>query len=225
MDNPKRDYIIQGGAEGFHITKLDLALAYRSVKVKPSNFVATGLKWTFSGDYVPTYMVDTRLPFGAKSSCEIFNELGQAVRGMMRGRGYPSIVNYLDDYIIIGDSYSACRTMLATLMRLLRTSGFAINYNKVEAQCRHILLDTVAMSMELLDRTEGVATESQHVEKAEQAAVAISGRETELGVTVCTRRAYIHATYNRRNTSPTCTMASGESNESIGSGHCIVASF
>ena len=35
-------------------------------------------------------------------------------------------------------------------------------------------------------RTEGVATESQHVKKADQPAVAISGRDTELGVTVCT---------------------------------------
>ena len=105
---------------GYFLAKLDLASAYRSVKVNTSSFVATGLKWIFSGDDVPTYMVDTRLPFGAKRSCEIFNDLGQAVCGMMRGRGYPSIVNYLDDYIIIGDSYSACRAMLATLMRLLR---------------------------------------------------------------------------------------------------------
>ena len=100
---------------GYFLAKLDLASAYRSVKVNPSNYVVTCLKWTFSGDDVPTYMVATRLPFGAKRSCEIFNDLGQAVRGMMRDRGYPSIVNYLDDYIIIGDSYSACQTMLVTL--------------------------------------------------------------------------------------------------------------
>ena len=142
---------------GYFLAKLDLASAYRSVKVNPSNYVTTGLKWTFSGDDVPTYMVDTRLPFGAKRSCEIFNDLGQAVRGMMRDRGYPSIVNYLDDYIIIGDSYSACQTMLATLMRLLRTLGFAINYNKVEGPVQRltflgILLDTVAMSMELPEK-------------------------------------------------------------------------
>ena len=114
---------------GYFLAKLDLASAHRSVKVNPSNFVATGLKWTFSGDDVPTYMVDTRLPFG-----------------MMRDRGYPSIVNYLDDYIIIGDSYSDCRTI-----------GFAINYNKVECPVQRltflgILLDTVAMSMELPEK-------------------------------------------------------------------------
>ena len=47
--------------------------------------------------------------------------------------------------------------MLATLMRLLRTFGFAINYNKVEGPVQRltflgILLDTVAMSMELPEK-------------------------------------------------------------------------
>ena len=48
---------------GYFLAKLDLASAYRSVKVNPSNYVAT-----FSGDDVPTYMVDTRLPFGSGSA-------------------------------------------------------------------------------------------------------------------------------------------------------------
>ena len=139
---------------GYFLAKVDLAAAYRSVKTHESNHVATGLKWTFSGDSEPTYMVDTRLPFGAKRSCEIFHDLGQAVRSMMSGYGYPSVINYLDDFLLIGESYGTCKTMLDTLLALLRRLGFAINYSKVEGPVQRlpflgIVLDTVAMTLEL----------------------------------------------------------------------------
>ena len=116
---------------GYFLAKVDLAAAYRSVKIHESNHVATGLKWTFARDGAPTYMVDTRLPFGAKRSCEIFNDLGQAVRDIMRSHGYPSIVNYFDDFLVIGESYGACKVTLDKLLALLRRLGFAINYDKV----------------------------------------------------------------------------------------------
>ena len=65
------------------MAKVDLCSAYRSVRIHPSNYAATGLKWTFSGDRDPTVLVDTRLPFGAKRSPEIFNALSQAVCRIM----------------------------------------------------------------------------------------------------------------------------------------------
>ena len=139
---------------GYFLAKVDLAAAYRSVKIHESNHVATGLKWTFARDGAPTYMVDTRLPFGAKRSCEIFNDLGQAVRDIMRSHGYPSIVNYLDDFLVIGESYGACKVTLDKLLALLRHLGFAINYDKVAGPVQRItflgiVLDSISMSLEL----------------------------------------------------------------------------
>lgn len=139
---------------GYYLAKLDLASAYRSVRIHESNFIATGLKWKFQRDKSPTYLIDTRLPFGAKRSCEIFNDLGQAVRHIMRGYGYTSVINYLDDFLLVGETYKECQTMLNTLMSLLRRLGFAINYNKVEGPVNRlpflgIVLDTVSMTLEL----------------------------------------------------------------------------
>ena len=68
---------------GAYMAKVDLAMAYRSVRTHPSNHAATGIKWNFSNSGVDTYMVDKRLAFGAKRSPEIFNELSQAVRRIM----------------------------------------------------------------------------------------------------------------------------------------------
>ena len=136
------------------MAKIDLANAYRSVPVHPSNFAATGLKWTFKGDTEPTYMVDTRLPFGARRSPEIFHELGKAVQEIMRVKGHPAVIVYLDDFLVIGKSYDQCQATFDTLMKLLRQLGFSINYSKVETPTRRlcflgIVLDTTTMTLEL----------------------------------------------------------------------------
>ena len=86
----------------YFLAKLDLASAYRSVRIHPSNYTATGLKWTFDGDTSPTYLVDTRLPFGASASPGIFHQLGQAVRHMLKRLNVRLVVNYLDDYLLMG---------------------------------------------------------------------------------------------------------------------------
>lgn len=67
----------------YFMAKIDLKHAYRSVPIHPANYQATGCKWRFSGDDFDTYFYDTRLPFGAKSSPEIFHRLTQAVRRMI----------------------------------------------------------------------------------------------------------------------------------------------
>ena len=104
---------------GSFLAKVDLANAYRSVKINPSNYKATGLKWRFSGDQRVSYLVDTRLPFGSKRSPVIFNRLSQAVKAMMAARGY-DIVAYLDDFLIVSDTREKCLTGLNTLLTLLR---------------------------------------------------------------------------------------------------------
>ena len=140
--------------QGAFLAKLDLSQAYRSVRIHPSNFSATGLKWTFAGDDAPTYLVDRRLPFGARRSPEIFHELGQAVRRIMASKGYPDIIVYLDDFLIVAHSKEECRKTLQVLMETVRRLGFGINYNKVAGPSQRltflgIMLDTVSMTMEL----------------------------------------------------------------------------
>ena len=114
------------------MAKLELQNAYRSVKIHPSNYAATGLKSKFSKDSNVTYMVDTRLPFGASQSPNTFHRLTQAVREIMRKKGYDTIIVYLDDFLIVGSTYQECQEALFALMKLVRELGFQINYNKVE---------------------------------------------------------------------------------------------
>lgn len=136
------------------LAKVDLSCAYRSVKTHSSNHIATGLRWRFSGDSHDTYLVDTRLPFGARRSPEIFNKLTQAVREIMATKGLNGLIAYLDDFLIISDTQEQCKLHLNMLLQVLRSLGFWINYHKVEGPSQKltflgITIDTVAMTLEL----------------------------------------------------------------------------
>lgn len=122
---------------GYYMAKLDLHSAYRSVKIHPDCFMATGLKWKFSGHDEFTYMYDTRLPFGASCSPGIFNRLTQSVNRMMAKRGY-IVVSYLDDFLIISRDYDTCKQGLDTLITLVRKLGFHVNWSKVEGPTQNI---------------------------------------------------------------------------------------
>ena len=137
-----------------YLAKLDLANAYRSVRIHPSNYIATGLKWYFGNDISPSYMVDTRLPFGARCSPEIFHELGQAVCRIMCAKGHSGVIVYLDDFLVVGRTKAECLQTQTVLRLLLRKLGFAINYSKLVGPCQQltflgIVLDTVSMTLEL----------------------------------------------------------------------------
>ena len=138
----------------YYMAKVDLMNSYQSVKIHPSNYDITGIYWTFTGHKTPTWLVDTRLPFGARCSPGIFNELSQAVCRIMRNKNIPSVIAYLDDFLIIAESKELCIQYLNTLISLLRKLRFAINYNKVCGPTQRltflgIVMDSVKMTLEL----------------------------------------------------------------------------
>ncbi len=117
---------------GCYLAKVDLAHAYRLVCVHPSNWPALGLKYRFPLEPHPSYMVDTRLPFGSPAAPSIFNKLTQLVRTILKKNyGIDGVVAYLDDFLIIARTKDECMQKLNTLMRLLGRLGFWINYNKI----------------------------------------------------------------------------------------------
>ena len=115
---------------GDYLAKVDLASAYRSVKIHPDDHQLAGLAWDFGGGS-PTYLIDKRLMFGDRLSASIFNTLSQAVCRFMAREGYPHITGYLDDYLIRGATKQECQQGLNRLLCLLRELGFAIAYRKV----------------------------------------------------------------------------------------------
>lgn len=136
------------------MAKLDLASAYRSVKIHSLDHEVTGLAWTFKGDAAATYMFDTRLMFGACLAPSIFNDLSQTVVVMMRNKGLKNVYTYCDDFLIIEHDKARCLSALNTLWRLCRKLGFAINHEKVIGPSTAVVflgtnIDTESMTLAL----------------------------------------------------------------------------
>ena len=94
-----------------------------------------------------TISLDDSLPM-------VYCNLTQAVCRMMKRRGFQTIICYLDDFLIITDSYEEALEALNTLFHLIRTLGFKINWSKVEGPAQSItflgiLLDSMSMTLEL----------------------------------------------------------------------------
>ena len=175
---------------GDFLAKVDLSNAYRVVKINKDDYPATGLKWTFTGKDKPTYMIDTRLPFGASKSPEIFNDLTQAVRRIMAARGHPQIIVYLDDFLVVARTKNECFSAMNDLMSVLRMLGFRINYNKVEGPVRCLMLCTNSMTISLPKEKLEDLRHSLHNIKGKQKLqknVYSLLQEIELGNSMCIR--------------------------------------
>ena len=132
---------------GYHMAKVDIKAAYRAVAISPSSYAATGLQWSIDG--IPTYLIDTRLPFGARPSPSIFHRISQAIKRMLHRRGFDRVVAYQDDFLVVGDTYQECLDAWMCLMQLLLNLGFNISYNKVEPPTT----DIVFLGIEISSKT------------------------------------------------------------------------
>ena len=111
------------------MAKIDLKHAYRSDPPTPQIIRLQAASGGFGGKIL-TGFYDTRLPFGAESSPEIFHRLTQAVRRMMGKRGFVNIVVYLDNFLVIGATQAEC-TPAYELLQLLQDLGFTISQRKL----------------------------------------------------------------------------------------------
>ena len=139
-----------------YLAKIDLKSAYRHVPIHPSNYPATGLSWQFRGDNALTYLYDSKLPFGAAKSPEIFHRLTQAITRMMERRGI-TVLAYLDDFLIIADTKVECQQAYEELIKLLGELGFQINWDKAVGPCQRLTflgieIDTVRRQLTLPER-------------------------------------------------------------------------
>lgn len=122
----------------YYCAKIDLASAYRSVAISPIDYKATGLQWQFEGDREPTFLFDTRLPFGSNRGPQCFHRLSQAIRRCMVRRGFKGTVTYIDDFFLAAPTFAECKKWMLVLLQLLRKLGFRISYRKVVGPCQQI---------------------------------------------------------------------------------------
>jgi len=140
--------------KGCYMAKLDIKSAYRAVAIHPSSYDATGLRWNLNG--VDTYLIDLRLPFGARPSPACFHRISQFIKRCMIRRGYQKLVAYQDDFLVLGDTHSECLAAWKELIYIVERLGFELNQDKLIPPSKQmsflgIILDSEAMSVTLPD--------------------------------------------------------------------------
>ena len=114
-----------------YMAKIDLSSAYRSVPIHPTCFKFTGLSWNFGSSSSRTFLVDTRLPFGASTEASIFQRISDSITRYMSRLGY-TVVSYLDDFLIIEATQDKCQIAFELLLNTVQQLGFSVNWQKVE---------------------------------------------------------------------------------------------
>jgi hypothetical protein len=104
--------IILRHGRGTQLCKTDITSAFKLIPIVASQYHLFCIKWRGQ------YYYYTRLAFGSRSSCVIFDTLSQAICWIaMNNYGIDSIIHVLDDFLAIDPpDYCAERTMALLLM-------------------------------------------------------------------------------------------------------------
>ena len=124
---------------GAHLYKVDVSRAFRHVKVDPGDYDLLGLHW--HGAYVGTC-----LPFGTRHGSQIFQCLSDAVRFMMRQKGF-CVIDYIDDYVGVGVP-GIVHDLYNHLVELMRKLGLTISEKKLVRPSTQVVCVGVLIDME-----------------------------------------------------------------------------
>lgn len=114
-------------APGTFMTTIDMKEAYLTIPVHQTHrkylrFVLDGNLYEF-----------TSVPFGLSSAPLCFTKLMKPIVSNLRQRGI-LCVNYLDDFLVLGESFQQCLNNTRTVMSTLESLGFVVN---TEKSCLH----------------------------------------------------------------------------------------
>ena len=131
---------------------VDIKSAYRSVNIYPPHRQYQGFVWNIGGE--TRWLQDNCICFGLKCAPYLFSMLSEFIVRCMRMRGYLKVFSYLDDFIVLGDTYDECQDSQIALIKLLRQLGFFIAWKKVISPSTSVVylgleLDSVALEVSL----------------------------------------------------------------------------
>ncbi|KAJ8948464.1 hypothetical protein NQ317_018874 [Molorchus minor] len=131
-----------------YMASLDLQDAYYLLPIHEDD--RKYLRFLFEGQLYEF----TCLPFGLASAPYAFTKLLKPLVQYLRSRGV-TCINYLDDFLFLGDSKNECGNNIQLAVELLSSLGFLINSQKSmltpNTRCKFLgfIFDSIKMSIEL----------------------------------------------------------------------------
>lgn len=131
-----------------YMTTIDLKDAYFliSVDIRDRKY----LRFTFEGQLYEF----TCLPFGLSAAPFCFTKIMKPILSHLRSKNI-TMVNYLDDFLIFGESFDICLFHTKLVLEFLQSLGFIINDNKsrltpsTNTKFLGFLIDSVNLKLEL----------------------------------------------------------------------------
>ena len=130
---------------GCYLAKADIKSAFRLVPIHPEDHHLLGFH------FKNKYYYDKCLPMGCRSSCKLFQKISDAIVHILKKHyGVTNVVNYLDDFLFIGETSDLCDIQLKAFYELCNDIGCPIAVEKTEGPATKLVflgyhLDTKAM--------------------------------------------------------------------------------
>lgn len=131
---------------------IDIKSAYRAVAIKPSHRQLLGFRWELDG--VESFFHDRRLCFGLRTGPCQFDLISSFISDTLLQLYGITIVQYIDDFLCSGESFTACEKAQHHVIKLLRFLGFYVSWKKVTSPSQTVVylgieVDSVAMELRL----------------------------------------------------------------------------
>ena len=136
--------------KGCYMATVDIASAYRSVSINPDQWKYQTISWPINDK--ATYLFDVRLSFGLRCAPFIFTRLSDFVVRTMGRLGFPNVISYIDDFIIVEPQRDRCVLAQTMLFELLGSLGFEVSWTKCTApstKVRYLGIDFDSSDMTL----------------------------------------------------------------------------
>ena len=143
------EHILSFGSGEVFLAKSDIKHAFRNVAIRQEEHCLT----VFAVD--GQYYFDMRLPFGAGSSCKIFQRVSNSLVWIVTKEfADVCLIALLDDFLFIGDDFSRVATAQQRFHALCDQIRLPINHAKTIFPCRCLIylgvtIDTVAREVRL----------------------------------------------------------------------------
>jgi len=136
---------------GCFMAKLDLAHMYLTLGLALDSRKFFGFK---NGGRYWRYR---RMPFGVKLAAGVLSAFMSEVLEIARSEGVASAIVYMDDWFIVGRTYSECQKYMKIIMAILRRHGWSIEETKTTQPCQ--LTEFIGIELNSINMTLSIVPE------------------------------------------------------------------
>ena len=148
------NYITDRLHAGAYMSVIDIKSAYRAVSVNPKHWEYQGFRWKKSEEGESVLYTDHRMCFGHRTAPYYFDMISNFNHEQLTKDGEMTLMNYMDDYLVVASSYEGCIAAQNKVTSYLRYLGFHVAWSKVTspsttAKYLGIIIDSEKMELRI----------------------------------------------------------------------------